>query len=768
METKSFFEIEILFEEKKYEECLLAVEQLMEESSPELSYQVLKGKCLAALNRINEIDMIWSAIDFENPVKADIEAIELIIKQQEYRKDYLQAKRFSRIIDFAVDDINYREEEKSGFLSTLVWEKEMWDYYWGMSAFYFSCSDFILAEFYYSMYLLERNRDISHTTYYGDTLLHHRNVGDIRRVLVEKKDATIAIVLDRPENYERYMNVARTLKDNGRKVLFITLPIEVELEKELSDISEYIDLSLDNLEIVDGIPTYVPVQFLYQKKYYDNTKLALLSHLSKQMSDHFLFVLGERAEFSRLRSKFASRKELHYICKNQRIKNTFTDACFGYVGDYGSYLSIFYGFNLRERLRKPSKCELSIILPVRNNASTLPYTLRTCLEQGDVDYEIVVCDNSDTDNCAIEELIKNQFLDVRVKYIRTPRVLPITKSFEFAYLQAEGEFVIPIGADDGILFGALETVVQVKNKIKEKDGEEPKILLWDRISYIWDDFKSSGKAGEMVIPSSGLTESVTYEKISTKKQLEDLVMMPGLMYGLPLLYLNSGFKRSYLLEMLERTGAILDGHSQDVYTGIVNLVLNENYYYIKKPITMAAISDQSSGANSISGSISKKVALERGKEDLLTNIMMPVQRDIEDFIHPSDGDVANMICQILRLIDMDCISFSFLGKIPWFVIGCNIANQIQYMDVNGTKVKRQLVNSISVFSKEDGKRMQVGFDHHLIEVKHYEKIEGKDYFKGRGENGSLTLDASEFNVHDVYEACALYESQRYLVGQCND
>jgi hypothetical protein len=235
------------------------------------------------------------------------------------------------------------------------------------------------------------------------------------------------------------------------------------------------------------------------------------------------------------------------------------------------------------------------------------------------------------------------------------------------------------------------------------------------------------------------------------------MLLPKLMYGIPLAYINSGIKRKYMLEILDKTDAILDGHSQDVYTGLVNLAINDHYYHINYPITMAAISGFSSGATSILGSTSSSVAIERGNEELLTNVMMPVQRDIEDFLHPSDGDVTNMVCQFLRLIDIGCIPIETVKKIPWFIIGCNIAKQIQYKDINITKIKKQLIHSIRMFSKEDADNLQTGFEHNLIPMNHYEVIEGKDYFKGFRSNGCFSVDATEFGVHDVYDACVLFK-----------
>jgi len=49
--------------------------------------------------------------------------------------------------------------------------------------------------------------------------------------------------------------------------------------------------------------------------------------------------------------------------------------------------------------------KFSIVIPTRNRAYTLYYTLKTCLNQYDFDdYEIVVSDNCSEDNTA--EMIK--------------------------------------------------------------------------------------------------------------------------------------------------------------------------------------------------------------------------------------------------------------------------------------------------------------------------------------------------------------------------
>src|SRR5262249_26316343 len=96
----------------------------------------------------------------------------------------------------------------------------------------------------------------------------------------------------------------------------------------------------------------------------------------------------------------------------------------------------------------------SIVIPTRERPSTLEYTLASCLAQ-DGDFEAVV-----SDNCtgpATRELVE-RIADVRVRYIRTPEVLAMTDSLEFAVSHARGEYVVMQGDDDGLLRHALPVI----------------------------------------------------------------------------------------------------------------------------------------------------------------------------------------------------------------------------------------------------------------------------------------------------------------------
>ena len=175
--------------------------------------------------------------------------------------------------------------------------------------------------------------------------------------------------------------------------------------------------------------------------------------------DDHLPVFAERDTLDNMNSKYVSRKDIHYVCNGFDIKNSNGCTCFAYIKGYEKYASKLYNINVISEIKKDSKYTFSIVLPVRNNIDTFIYTLRTCIDQSFSDYEIVISDNSDDGDDFVYNVV-NELKCSKIRYYRTPRKLTISKSFEFAYLKARGEFLIPIGADDAVLHNGLSAINQ--------------------------------------------------------------------------------------------------------------------------------------------------------------------------------------------------------------------------------------------------------------------------------------------------------------------
>ena len=263
---------------------------------------------------------------------------------------------------------------------------------------------------------------------------------------------------------------------------------------------------------------------------------------------------------------------------------------FAWLGRYRDYACHVYGERLVERIEEPAAYDFSIVIPVRNSADTLRHTLETCLALEEAgSFEIVVSDNSDAGNDAVKTLCE-ELAAPQIRYIRTPFVLELSKSFEYAILQARGEFIIPLGADDGIYPWAL---CYLKKALEEYPSMD--CIVWDRDFYTWPGFFEEGRQ-DMAIHLYD-KEQPLYEKWPLCRNLPFwMERIENVLYNLPVLYINSGFRRSYMIWLLEKTGRLWDGPSQDLYMAAVQLFLREDILHIRPSLTMAGMSGHSTGA----------------------------------------------------------------------------------------------------------------------------------------------------------------------------
>ena len=95
----------------------------------------------------------------------------------------------------------------------------------------------------------------------------------------------------------------------------------------------------------------------------------------------------------------------------------------------------------------------SVVIPTFNRSALLRYAVQSLLRQSFRDLEIVISNNSSTDDTAD---VARAFTDPRVRYVQTPRNLVTVDSFEFARRAARGKLVIVLNDDDVLVETALE------------------------------------------------------------------------------------------------------------------------------------------------------------------------------------------------------------------------------------------------------------------------------------------------------------------------
>jgi glycosyltransferase involved in cell wall biosynthesis len=90
---------------------------------------------------------------------------------------------------------------------------------------------------------------------------------------------------------------------------------------------------------------------------------------------------------------------------------------------------------------------VSICLPTRNGAESIPGVVRSVLSQDHADLELVISDNASTDDTqsVCQELALS---DLRIRYFRQAENIGLLANFVFALARSRGSFVRWIGDDD--------------------------------------------------------------------------------------------------------------------------------------------------------------------------------------------------------------------------------------------------------------------------------------------------------------------------------
>lgn len=543
--------------------------------------------------------------------------------------------------------------------------------------------------------------------------------------------------------------LAVAIKQLGHRAILLTPPLEYETDRGVK-VADTVQISTDNLEERDGVIYCHPIRMLGKDGEAADNHAPLLAELSKLTEDGLIFLLST----SDAMDTFFMQPELQKLAERLSVleMDEFSSHFnFGYVGQYTTYISQIYGFDAAAELEKTSTCAISIIVPARNSAETLRHTLQTCLEQTFDDYEIVVSDNSTDGNTAVRDLVR-ELDSPKIKYYKTPRNLGLTKSFEFAFLKANGEFLFSIGADDAVLPWGLETISEVLRGNPSDD-----LLQWDRGFYIWPSFVTKPQLGQFSIPRNYRKGEYNMQRYKGLEMVMGVMKNPEMMYILPMLYINSGCRRRYLKKLLEKSGRLWAGRSQDIYMGVINCVINREVLCISYPITLAGMAGASIGGNNLTGI--RNVTQPAYSKDMRYGD--PLAAVVERSLTAGGGipgDRQLVYNCILRAVSFGMLPDTIIAQFDWDNIYSESFSQLLKMHPaydRITTASAKYPYTIKEFGKHFGEEFLREMMIPALVVDHPDDY--RCYNVGFGGEG-LTLDSRKFGVTNIHEAVELFKN----------
>ena len=224
----------------------------------------------------------------------------------------------------------------------------------------------------------------------------------------------------------------------------------------------------------------------------------------------------------------------------------------------------------------------TVIIPTRERAETLHYTLRTVVEQDYANLTIIVSDNFSQDNT--QEVVAS-FPDPRIQYLNTGKRVSMSENFEFGLNHVNEGFVLFLGDDDGLLPGAIQRV----NKIVEETGM--RAVTSGIAQYVWPNHPNDRLRNTM---SWSIRNDVEIRD-SSEWITKVLSFIPIYTFDLPGLY--GGFVHIDVISSMKKDGFFFRSQTPDAYSAFASAVGLKKYAFAHRPFAIHGASGRSNGAS---------------------------------------------------------------------------------------------------------------------------------------------------------------------------
>ena len=233
--------------------------------------------------------------------------------------------------------------------------------------------------------------------------------------------------------------------------------------------------------------------------------------------------------------------------------------------------------------------KFTVIIPTLDHCETLAHTLESCIVQQDEHFTILVSDNHSSDRTR-ETVEHYQKLDRRVNLISPPRRLSMAAHYEFALSQVTEGFIMILGADDGLLPGAMA-------RARACLQQHPDALALHgsmNAIYFYPDFYREEKAGRL-----WLRLTPRDEQRSASEQLENVARGEAGAYQLPQPYHVAWVHTKVLDQLVLKTGRRIHSPTPDIYLAVAVASQLENYIHTCPPFGIYGVSVKSTGGSMV-------------------------------------------------------------------------------------------------------------------------------------------------------------------------
>lgn len=231
--------------------------------------------------------------------------------------------------------------------------------------------------------------------------------------------------------------------------------------------------------------------------------------------------------------------------------------------------------------------KFSVIIPQKNRAEYIGYTVRTCMIQDYPNFEIIVSDDCSDDN-SVEVVSQLASIDSRIKLFAHKEHLGMHDNFEFALNQVKEGYVIALGGDDGLTPGCIWRMYEIFQETKKE------LLTWEPSIFVYP---------ENTPKTTFCVRRCKKKNVKILKSEDFLNKMAKTFRYLvsenPMFYV----KGCASMEVVNRVKSRTKDHSfyycptPDGYSGIVLAGEVEDYAFTNEPLSIIGTSPKSQGSN---------------------------------------------------------------------------------------------------------------------------------------------------------------------------
>jgi glycosyltransferase involved in cell wall biosynthesis len=382
---------------------------------------------------------------------------------------------------------------------------------------------------------------------------------------------------------------------------------------------------------------------------------------------------------------------------------------------------------------------ISVILPTRERSDTLQSALKTVCEQDYPDMEILVSDNVSEDDTAA---VVARFNDPRIRYIRTPQRLSMTGNYCFALGHARGTYVTILGDDDGFVPGALSVLA----RWARATGADA--ISWQQGTYFWPTYSLPDRRNQLQIPVLDLNWNVSAAAAFTAAKWGFLrwTYMPIIYGGL--------VKLDVMNRLRERTGEYLLSHFPDVYSAIALCTIIKHYIYTEHPISVFGYS----GKSMASVYSSSRITGEASAADTFGVFL----KENTTELHPDFpvGDLrlesAAILDCLYRVKDALFGGRLFVPDTIWLYRLLRETNHIS------EPLRSEMLSRLNSIARQRRRRWPAHLLLLLSSIKSAAEQTHPYSISKQIEEANLKIDATKFDVADIYSACNLVAKLRPL------